>query len=475
MTDSLTAQGLSVKDNATLLAEIQDFIQTTYSPNGERIDFSSASPDGQFTNILATIGTTHRELLTQVYNATDPSKCVGTQQDSKYQLNFCPRKGGTYTTQNISITATKTVTLQGLDGSYNENVSSAFTVSDNSGNLWYLIDTTTIYAGISSLPFRAQNVGAVTPTIGAITTIVTITDGITDVINNVGFTSLGVQQESNLDYRIRRDRSVAMAGGNSTDTLFSKILALEGVTDCQIDDNNTNATDEQGTEAHTIWVIVDGGANLDIANVIYDNIAGNETRGDVDVPIQNIAGQVLNIKFDRPTIVPFYVKFDLKPLVAIGQINQSQIKEYIGNNLLYKLGEDLETSKATDVCAEAIQNAGGRAYALNVEVSSGGTATADISTSKGITSASVVSSIFQDATEDKTETYTFLYSTGEWKLNGNSIDLADYGITTQGTPEDGDIILVDFTAGTWTDFIPSANISNIFVTDANKVYINVVQ
>ena len=88
MTDSLTAQGLSVKNNATLLTEIQNFIQNTYSPNGEPIDFSSASPDGQFTNILATIGTTHRELLTQVYNATDPTKCIGTQQDSKYQLNY---------------------------------------------------------------------------------------------------------------------------------------------------------------------------------------------------------------------------------------------------------------------------------------------------------------------------------------------------------------------------------------------------
>lgn len=475
MTDSLTAQGLSVKNNATLLAEIQDFIQNTYSPNGEPIDFSSASPDGQFTNILATIGTTHRELLTQVYNATDPTKCIGTQQDSKYQLNYLWRSGGTYTIQNIDITATKTVTLQGLDGSYNENTASAFTVSDNSGNIWYLIDTATIQAGTSSLPFRAQKKGAVTPTIGTITNIVTVTGGIVDVNNNVGFTSLGVEQESNIDFMLRRDRSTAISGGNSTDTIYSRILALQGVTDCQIDDNRTNTTDEQGTESKTLWVIVNGGANLDIADIIYSNIAGSETRGDVLIPIQNMAGQVVNIRFDRPTLVPFYVKFDLQATAPIGEINTTQIKEYIGNNLIYKLGEDLETSKATEICADGVDNAGGRAYALNVEISSGGTATADISTSKGITSASVISSTFQDALGDTTETYTFTYSNNTWKLNDKQVDIADYGISVVGTPQDDDLIIVNFTAGTWTDFIKCQYISNIFVTDAKKIYINVVQ
>ena len=135
----------------------------------------------------------------------------------------------------------------------------------------------------------------------------------------------------------------------------------------------------------------------------------------------------------------------------------------------------METSKATDVCANAIENAGGRAYALNVEVSSGGTATADISTSKGITSASVISSTFQDVLGDTTETYTFTYSNNTWKLDGKQVDISDYGISVTGTPQDGDIVIVDFTAGTWTDFIKCQYISNIFVTDSKKIYINVVR
>lgn len=474
MTDSLTHQGLSVKDNATLLSEIQNFIQENYSPNGEPIDFSSASPDGQFTNILATIGTIHRELLTQIYNATDPSKCEGTQQDSKYQINYLFRKGGTYTTQVIDVTATKTVELQGLDGSYNENTSSAFTVSDDNGNSWLLVDTSTVYAGTNQLTFRAQNIGAVTPTVGTITNMVTIVDGIISVNNSVGYTSLGEEQESNLDFRLRRDRSTANKGGNIIDSIVGNILDLEGVLDCVGDNNTTNETNEQGTPAHYIWVIADGGANEAIAEIIYENMAGSGTRGAVTVPIMTISGIPINVSFDRPNTIPFFVKFDLKALVDKDEINRAQIREYIGDNLSYKLGEDLETSKVTQVCADGIDNAGGNAFALNVKVSLGGVATATIS-GTGITGASVNSATFQDIQGDTTASYIFTYTDDGWELQGNIVEIQDYGIQYVGSPVVNDTITIDFTAGTWTDFIASASIGDIFVTDASKIYINVLE
>lgn len=474
MTDSLTYQGLSVKDNATLLNEIQTFLQENYSPNGEPIDFSSASPDGQFTNILATIGTTHRELLTQIYNATDPSKCEGTQQDSKYQLNYLFRKGGTYTIQNIDIVATKSVELQGLDGSYNENTSTAFTVADSNGNSWLLIDTTIISAGLNRLAFRAQNIGAISSAIGTITNMKTIVDGVKSVNNSVGYTSLGEEQESNLEFRLRRERSVANKGGNTIDTIIGNILDLDGVVDCVGDNNNTNATNERGTPAHYIWIVVNGGANDAIADIIYTNIAGSGTRGNVTVPIATISGIPININFDRPKAIPFFVKFDLKPLVEIDEINQNQIIDYIGSNLTYKMGEDLETSKVTEVCTNGIDNAGGRAFALNVEVSLGGSATAATS-GTGLTGASVNSVAFQNAHGDITGTYIFTYTVDGWSFQGNIITIENYGIQYTGTPAINDTITISFTAGTWTDFIASANIDNIFVTDSTKIYINVVE
>ena len=475
MSDSLNYNGLTTKTNTELVTEIQQALQDIYSPNGEEINFSSASPDGQFSELLAQIGTVHRELLTSVYNATDPSKCDGAQQDSKYQLNFLTRKGGTYTTQFISITATKTVILQGLDGSYNENTASAFTVSDDSGNLWYLIDTTTVYAGVTSLEFRAAEIGAITPTIGTINTIITITEGITAVNNIVGYTTLGVEQESNYDFRIRRDRSTENQSGNNSDSILGQILALTGVSNCRVWVNDTNTTDSTGTLPHYLWTIVDGGANTEIADIIYSNKGGCGTRGNVLVPVSTISAQTLNICFDRPTIVPLYIKFDLYVTGDITEINQAGIKEYIAENLFYEISEDAETSKITTIAAEAIVNDGGGAYALNTEISSGGTATASV-TATGITAASVDVVTFQSALGNiSSGTYSFTYTSNGWTYNSDLISLEDYGITVTGTPAVNDIVNIAFTAGTWTDFLAVSSLADKFTTDTNKIYINVVQ
>lgn len=473
MTDSLNYEGLSLKTKSELLSEIQQNLQVMYSPNGEEIDFSSSSPDGQFSNLLATIGTVHRELLASIYNATDPSKCDGSQQDSKYQLNYLTRKGGSYTTQNIAITAVQTVTLQGLDGSYNDNTSTAFTISDNAGNLWYLIDTTTIFAGTTSLPFRAAEIGEIVPTIGTITNIVTIIPGIVSVNNVVGYTILGAKQESNLEYRLRRDRSTTNQGSNNEDAIVGQILALDGVNDCTVWVNDTNTTDSTGTLPNHIWVIADGGANTEIADIIYSNKGGCGTRGSITVPIATISAQTLNINFDRPIIKALYIKFDLHAMIDPEQINKQGIIEYIAQNLTYEISEDAETSKITTIAAQAIENGGGGAYALNVEISTGGSATTTLNAT-GITSADIDVVTFQSYLGNiPTSTYIFSYDTvNGWILDSTTlVNLEDYGITITGTPDSGDTITVDFTEGTWTDFIATSSLADKFTTDINKIYI----
>lgn len=472
--DFLGYDGLQTKDYNTLLTEIQEFLQENYSPNGEEISFASNTPDGQFTEILSNIGATIRELLASVYNATDPSKCDSTQQDTKYQLNYLTRKGGSWTLQNIDITVDKTVTLQGLDGSFNEENASAFTISDDSGNNWYLVDTTTILAGTSSLEFRAQKQGPVNPTIGTITNMVTIVGGVISVINSQGYTALGAEAESDYDFRIRRERSVGNTSGNNADSILGNILALQGVTQCNVWDNDTNSTDSTSTPAHTLWVIVDGGANDDIAEIIYANKGGQGTRGSVVVPLTTLAGQTMNIKFDRPIIKALYIKFDIQVVTDITLLDYDSIKDYIVNNLTYLIGENAETSKITQVCANAMTADGSDGYALNVQISSGGTATASI-TSTGITSASVISSIFQDIIGDTTGNYIFEYTSDGWEFNNNIVQINDYGISYIGTPIVGDKITISYTAGSWTNYIPASSIQDEFVINKNRIYITVPQ
>lgn len=474
-TDELTYTGLQTKDNTVLVEELKRDLQDLYSVNGEELNFESNTPDGQLVEIIAFLGTTLREMITEVYNSCDPDKCVGAIQDNRYQINYLNRKAGSYTIQEINITTNKTVTLQGLDASYNDTEAAAYTVSDNNGNIWYLMDTTTITSGTTRLSFRAKELGQIIPTIGTITNPVTIVDGVLRVINNVGPLDIGVDEESDSDFRIRREQSTAKSGKNNIDTIIAELLELQGVTSVKTHENKGSEEDSTGTPAHTAWIAVKGGGNEDIAKIIYANSGGAGTRGDTSVTINSESQQPITINFDRAIVVPLYIKFSIQPITDPGEINIEEIKKYIVENLTYDLGENVETSKITAICADAMLSDGGNGYALNIQISTGGTATASIGNSTGITSATVDVIAFQYTVQDVSGTYVFIYNTDHWELNTEVVNLEQYGITYEGTPNNSDNIEIDYTASTWTDYLIANSIRDEFVTDANKIYITIIE
>ena len=372
MPEGITENGLQVDSYNTLLENIQTDLNSIYATDGETINFDSETPDGQFTNILAQMGTDVRELAQEVYNSFDPDKCSGVVQDSRYSLNYITRNGGTFTIQNIDVTVNQTVTLQGLDANYNDTNAAAYTVSDDAGNLWYLVDTTTLQPGTESLPFRSKNMGLVQPTIGTITTQVTTVLGVTSVINSVAPTTLGTEQETDAQFRVRRSRSTERRGQNNIDSMLSQILDLEGVSDATTWVNSGTETDSTGTPAGYVWVIVEGGANADIADVIYTNSCGRGMRGEVSVEVPAVSGQIFNVNFDRPTPVPLYIRFDFQLTVDLSAVNTNGIKEGMAENLIYSLNEAAETSKPTCAAKDAIEQNGGGGYALNLEISKDG-------------------------------------------------------------------------------------------------------
>lgn len=372
MADILDENGLSVDNYNTLLSNLQNEMQAIYAPDGDTINFDSETPDGQLTNIFAQAGTDMRELLQEIYNSFDPEKCSGRLQDIRYALNGITRNSGTYTIQNIDVTVDRTVTLEGLDDKYNDETATSYTVGDNAGNLWYLIDTVELEKGTHSLPFRSKNMGLVQPTIGTITNMVTIILGVTSVNNSVAPTTLGDEQESDVAFRIRRGRSTEVRGQSNTDAMLAQLLNLDGVTDCDVWVNSGSNPDETGTPAGYVWVIVEGGANSDIADIIYANSCGRGTRGEVDVDKTAISGQIFKLHFDRPTPIPLYIKFDFKLTVSQDATDTTAIVEDFVENLKYTLYQDAETSIPTTTAYNAVVANGGGGYPLNLQISLNG-------------------------------------------------------------------------------------------------------
>lgn len=391
--EGVTSNGLEVMSYDEILTYIQSSLNAIYATDGNEINFDSETPDGQATNIAAQLGTDVRELAQGVYNSFDPDKCSGAVQDSRYALNYLFRNGGTFTIQNIDVTVNQTVELSGLDSNYNDINAASYTVSDNSGELWYLIDSIILEPGVYSLPFRSQNYGSFQPAIGTITNQVTKVLGVVSVINAVAPTTLGEVQETDAQFRLRRNRSTAIKGQNNLDAMLGQLLSLEGVTDADVFVNIPDSeTYNPSVPDYATWVIVEGGANSDIAMVIYQNSGGLPTYGAVSVDVPAVSGQIFNTKFDRANPVPLYIRFDFKLIVEQDATDTPGIRDYIATNLSYTLNESAETSKVTAIASDAIRANGGGGYALNVEISLDGNNWTDYIPSKSIQDKFVVDS-----------------------------------------------------------------------------------
>lgn len=375
MPDILDSQGLTIKTRAEIVSDLQDSFRSIY---GSDINLDQNSPDGQLIGILAQQAVDIRELLSSVYNSFNPDRAVGVQLDERVSINNIQRRGGTFTVQPITLTVDRTVTLQGLDANYNDVNATGYTVQDNSGNQFILIDSETLTAGTYSRNFRAKNLGLVETTVGTITNPVTIVLGVTSINNPSGALEIGQNEETDAELRLRRQYSVSISSEGYLNGLLGAVLNLDGVSDAKVYENVTNITDADGIPAHSTWLIVEGGANTDIANVYYEKkSAGSGMRGDVEVDITTASGNIITMKFDRPVAKDLYIQFDIQPTIAGTVFDLAAIKQYLVDNLEYNIGSFADTSTITAQAIAAIAATSGGGVPLNVEISDDGITWAD--------------------------------------------------------------------------------------------------
>ena len=237
MPDIIDENGLQVKTFDEILQELKDGLRAIY---GNDINLDQNSPDGQMVGIIAQVATDLRELLVQVNNSFDPDRAVGRLLDERVVINNIERIGGTYTIQPVELVVDRTVNLVGLDADFNNPDGTGYTVQDNSGNKFILVDSATLTAGTHELNFRAQQIGQIETTVGTITTPVTIVPGVVSVNNPNGPVGIGQREETDSQLRVRRQQSVALASNGYLNGLLGDVLALDGVTAAKLYENFTS-------------------------------------------------------------------------------------------------------------------------------------------------------------------------------------------------------------------------------------------
>lgn len=362
MPNSFDKNGLETLTQTEIVDNLTQDFQAIY---GEDINVESNSPDGQAINIFAQMLEDQYELLHQVNASFDPDQAVGTVLDQRCAINGIQRKAGTYTFVSIDVTADRSVTLQGLNTVSEDD---AYTISDSEGNQFILSATSAINSGVSQLLFRAKNVGNVEVLPNTINVPVTIILGVLSVNNPGVATTQGTNEETDAELRERRKRSVSISNQGYVDGLAAALENLSDVTKVSVYQNRGNTTDADGIPGHSIWVVIQGGTDEEIGQVMDNKVAGGVgMKGNQSVNVQQSDGQVATYYFDRPSAQTLYVLLDITPLA--GQtIVYDDIKSSLVNGMAFQPNETVDSSAI--ICyIKSIQDN----IALTCQVSTDGT------------------------------------------------------------------------------------------------------
>lgn len=345
MANEINANGIETEDLQTIIDKLTIEFKNIY---GQDINLEQSTPDGQLINIFAQAKIDTLNLAVQLYNLFNSETVIGRAQDNLYKLVGLYRKSSQFSFVQVNVTTTQAVNLEGLDDDI-ENINGVgYTVSDTNGNNFILTNSAAITgAGTYLLEFRAQNVGAVQVLPNTIKNMVSVIRGVSGV-NNPGVQYLtGNDAETDAEFRIRFNKSRSISSKGFSDSLLAALLNINLVADAQVYQNRTNQTDGDGTPGHTVWVIVEGGTNEDIAQAIYANVTdGAGMRGETRVVIKKSNGLLETINFDRASSEPLYIQATLKNLTT-ESLNLDAIKQNLVNSLSFKIYSPVDTAEIT--------------------------------------------------------------------------------------------------------------------------------
>ncbi len=345
MPDLLNKNGLTLKTAAEIKDELEAGYRNIY---GADVNISPNTPDGQKIALLLQMALDNRDMIQQVYSSFNPNNAVGSVLDQRVSINNIQRISGDFTLVGVDITVDRVIQLKGLDDQANNpDATDAFTIQDNGGNKFLLVDTYTFEAGDfeKSLIFRAQKVGAVEVTVNTIQTQVTIVLGVTNVNNSSGVLTQGEEQESDPELRLRRERSVAKPSTSYVDSIRAEIFGKQNVTDALVFENMEASPDADGIPPHSIWTIVEGGASNEVAQAIYDKKSeGSGMKGSIEVEMFSQSGQGITIKFDRVLEEDLYIRFTVKRIDPSVSFNANTIAEWLADNLDYSINKPADNA-----------------------------------------------------------------------------------------------------------------------------------
>ena len=362
----VTDTGIIVPDTESVKTQVQNEFKNAL---GQDLSLEDSTPQGRLID-AETIA--RKSVVTnnaQIANQLNPNTAGGIFLDALCAITGTSRKIATYTEVLVTIT--------GVAGTV---VPAGVQAKTTVGDVFENVNSFTIpLGGTGTTYFKAIESGPVACAVGTLTQIVTAVLG-WETINNPIAATIGTDTESDADLRLRRNMEL-YKGNALLASIAAAVESVSGVLSVYVDENDTNATktvDGVSLDPHSLYVVVDGGANADIAKAIWEHKSlGCGYTGTQTVTVYGPYNVPYTVKFNRPTYQAITMSVSVNAPTSINVSDvQAQVKEAVmewANGDIegidgLKLGVDVSAFEAAAAISQQIPSI----FVTNVQIALSG-------------------------------------------------------------------------------------------------------
>lgn len=287
---TIDATGIHKPTLDECLAYFNDGFKGIY---GSDIYLGPDCQDGEWSGLLAKALDDVNGMCVQSYNAYSPATAQGVGLSSVVKVNGIRRQVPSYSTCDVQCIGQAGTTI----------TNGAFT--DPDGRAWNLPSPLLIpSSGVVAATATCSVLGAIELFVGDDLTISTQIYGWQQVTVTSN-AAPGAPVEQDPELKQRQSISTQMPSSSIFEGILGAIAEIPGVSNVSGIDNDQPTADQNGVAPNSLAMIVNGGVDATIANVIMRKKApGSGTFGTTAITVVNAYGIPQVIKFSRPTRPP---------------------------------------------------------------------------------------------------------------------------------------------------------------------------